>query len=94
MEPSRVQEDVTIEMDDRYFQMTLSMRDEPLIEDVLRALAQSVKRGSSLRIRQTHRSSHSDSQHMILKNISNEGQMDSWLEEARLLRCVVCKVNE
>jgi hypothetical protein len=88
------QKDVTIEMDDRFLQLTLSIRDETLIEEVLQGLARSMRGGISLRIRQGHRSSLSASQHMSLKIISNQSQMNAWLAETRMLRCVVCKAME
>jgi hypothetical protein len=94
MDPPGKQEDVTIEMDDRFFRLTLSIKDETLIEEVLHGLAKCVQGGASLRIRQTHRSALSESQHMTLKIISNQSQMNAWLEEAQMPRCVVCTAKE
>lgn len=94
MEPKSRQKDVTIEMDDRFFQLTLSIREEPLIEAVLQGLARFLQGGTSLRIRQSHKNALSESQHMTLKVISNQNQMNEWLEETRMLRCVVCSARE
>ena len=86
--------EVGIEIDERFFQVTVPLREESLIEDVLNGLAESVQKGSSLKIRQAHKSSPSDSQHMLLKVVSNRNQMESWLAESKILRCVVCADRE
>ena len=94
MDPTSKQKDVTIEMDERFFQMTLSIKDESLIEAVLQGLTRCLQGGTALRIRQSHKSALSESQHMTLKVISNQNQMNAWLEETRMLRCVVCAARE
>jgi hypothetical protein len=65
--------DITIEMDDRFFQVTLSMKDESLIEEILNALSRDVHSGSSLR---------------ITKIISHPRQLASWRTEVKTLMSV------
>lgn len=80
--------DVTIEMDDRLFQLTLSMKDESLIERILNALSREVQSGSSLRIRHVQKGALSSTQHMIMKIISHPRQLASWKTEVKTLMSV------
>jgi hypothetical protein len=86
MEPlSREPKDVTVEMDDRFFQVTISMKDESLIEEMLDALSRDVDNGSSLRIRHVQWGALSSSQYMVMKIISHPRQLAPWRAELKTI---------
>lgn len=83
--------DVNISINNRVFTIDLAIEDEELIETILNALTEYVKKGSSIKIKEAYVTSLSDSLKIISKIISNRAQMDEWRAEIKQLISIVRK---
>jgi len=83
--------DVNISINNRVFTLDLAIEDEELIETIFHALAEYVKKGFPIKIREAYVTSLSDSLKIISKIISNRVQMDEWRTETKQLISIVRK---
>ena len=83
--------EISISLQKRTFTMDLAIEDEELIEAILSAFKEHVKRGCALKVKQAYVTSLSDSLRIISKIISTSSQMDEWRAEIRQLISVVKK---
>ena len=73
---------VTVSMNDRFFTIDLPIEDEKLIESVFLGLAQYVKEGSAIKVRQSY-VTFSGSEEIVTKVISKTQQMAEWVKETK-----------
>jgi len=83
--------DVNISINNRVFTLDLAIEDDELIETIFRALAEHVKKGFSIKVREAYVTSLSDSLKIISRIISNRAQMDEWRAETKQLISIVRK---
>ena len=83
--------DVNISINNRVFTLDLAIEDEELIETIFHALAEYVKKGFPIKVREAYVTSLSDSLKIISKIISNRVQMDEWRTETKQLISIVRK---
>ena len=83
--------DVNISINNRVFTLDLAIEDEELIETIFHALAEYVKKGFSIKVKEAYITSLSDSLKIISKIISNRAQMDEWRAETKQLISIVRK---
>ena len=83
--------DINISINNRVFTIDLAIEDEELIETIFQALAEYVKKGFSIKIKEAYVTSLSDSPKIISKIISNRAQMDEWRAEMKQLISIVRK---
>jgi hypothetical protein len=83
--------DVNISINKRVFTLDLAIEDEELIETIFYALAEYVKKGFSIKVKEAYVTSLSDSLKIISKIISNRAQMDEWRAETKQLISIVRK---
>ncbi len=83
--------DVNISINNRVFTIDLAIEDEELIETIFHALAEYVKKGFSIKVKEAYVISLSDSLKIISKIISNRAQMDEWRAEMKQLISIVRK---
>jgi len=83
--------DVNISINNRVITIDLAIEDEELIETIFNALAEYVKKGFSIKVREAYVTSLSDSLKIISKIISNSSQMDEWRAETKQLISIVRK---
>ena len=83
--------DVNISINNRVFTLDLAIEDEELIETILHAFGEYVKKGFSIKVREAYVTSLSDSLKIISKIISNRAQMDEWRTETKQLMSIIRK---
>jgi len=83
--------DVNISINNRVITIDLAIEDEELIETIFNALAEYVKKGFSIKVREAYVTSLSDYLKIISKIISNRAQMDEWRAETKQLISIVRK---
>ena len=83
--------DVNISINNRVFTLDLAIEDEELIETIFYALAEYVKKGFPIKVREAYVTSLSDSLKIISKIISNRAQMDEWRTETKQLMSIIRK---
>ena len=81
---------VTVSMNDRFFTIDLPIEDEKLIGSVFLGLAQYVKEGSAIKVRQSYLT-FSGSEEIVTKVISKTQQMAEWAEETKGLISAIRK---
>jgi len=74
--------DVGIAIHDRFFTLDVGIEDEELIMSVLAGLALYVRKGNSLKIRQSY-ATFSGSQEVMTKFISKPEQVGEWGKETK-----------
>jgi hypothetical protein len=77
--------EITTSITDRFFTIDLPIDDEKLIASVLLGLAQYVKSGNSLKVKQSY-ITFSGTQEIITKFISRPNQVAEWGKETK--RCI------
>jgi hypothetical protein len=83
--------EITLSINDRILTVDLSIKDTHLIETLFDALAEYVKQGSSIKVRQSYMTSPSESTKIFSKIITKGEQMDQWRSETRQLISVLQK---
>jgi hypothetical protein len=74
--------DVGIAIKDRFFTMDVSVDDEELIMSILAGLALYVRKGNSIKIRESY-VTFSGSQEIVTKFISKTEQVGQWSKETK-----------
>ena len=83
--------EVNISINNRVFTLDLAIEDEELIENIFYVLAEYVKKGFSIKVKEAYVTSLSDSLKVISKIISNRAQMDEWRAETKQLMSIIRK---
>ena len=91
MKISKEAKEITISINDRNFNLDISIKDQDLIEEVFNALREYVKKGFPIKVIQTYMAAPSDSIKMISKIITKQEQMNEWRDETRQLISVLRK---
>ncbi len=84
-------DEIEITLTENSFGLSFSVMDEDLLDVVMDALEEYVKRGFPIKLRQTYMTSPSDSVKMIIKLISKMSQMEEWRGEIKQLIRVLKK---
>ncbi|MGD2125311.1 MAG: hypothetical protein PVG99_04480 [Desulfobacteraceae bacterium] len=74
--------EVTVSITDNFFTIDLSIEDETLIASVLLGLGAYVKKGFSIKVRQSYKT-FSGSQEIVTKVISRAEQVAEWGKETK-----------
>jgi hypothetical protein len=74
--------DVGVSIQDRFFTLDVGIEDEELIMSLLAGLALYVRKGNSLKVRQSY-VTFSGSQEIVTKFISKTEQVGEWSKETR-----------
>ena len=82
--------DVGIAIKDRFFTLDVSVDDEELIMSLLAGLAIYVRKGNSIKVRQSY-VTFSGSQEIITKFISKTEQVGEWSNETKQILSVLKK---
>ena len=91
MKKEREAKEITLSIDDKNLNVELSIKDVDLIENLFDSLAEYVRKGSALKVRQSYMTSHSDSVRMLSTIINKSEQMDKWRQETKQLIAVLRK---
>ena len=83
--------EIDVSMNHRAFTVTLPIKDQELIENIVDALKDYVAKGSPIKVKQSYVTSLSDSLKVITKIMSSGSAVDEWRGEIRQLISMILK---
>jgi len=83
--------EIDISMNNRVLNITLPIKDQELIENIISALKNYVAKGSPIKVRQSYVTSLSDSLKVITKIMPSGSAVEEWRGEIRQLISMIQK---
>ncbi len=86
--------EIDVSMNHRDFTITLPIKNQELIEDIIDTLKDCVSRGCPIKVRQSYITSLSDSLKVITKIMASGPAVDEWKGELRQLMSMILKSGQ
>ena len=86
--------EIDVSMNNRDFTLTVPIKDQELIEDLIDVLKNYVKNEAPIKARQSYVTSLSDSLQVITKIMPNGAAVDEWRSELKQLMSMILKSGQ